>query len=144
MNMLRLVYVSDLVDEYGFALSPLLTALGRAHVAGPVASLTVFANGNLMQLMEGEHSAVRLAFTQVHAAPVHFGITVLVEAPIAKPSIARMQLGLRQFAQEIGRALPPSVERFLLSPDELIKRLPANDALPLFTEFASGYRKGAQ
>ncbi|QDL53308.1 BLUF domain-containing protein [Rhodoferax aquaticus] len=140
LDFLRLVYVSSLVDEYGFALAPLLTTLSRDYVAGQVSSLTVFANGSLMQMLEGERAPVRTAFAHVRAEPVHFGITLLVEDPIAEPSIGGTHLGLLQFVHEIGRTMSPSVELFQLSPTELSKRLPANDVLPLFTSFASGSR----
>lgn len=144
MDMLRLVYVSSLIDEYGFALPSLMGLLSRdheeAHGHGHVASLTLFANGNVMQMLEGKLAQVRTAFAHLHAEPVHFGITVLVDTPIAQPSLQGTHIGLLQFAQEIGKGMHPSVQMFKPSHHEIAQRVQDGDTLTLFTEFAQGYR----
>lgn len=144
MNMLRLVYVSSLIDEYGFALPSLMALLNRdheeAHGHGHVESLTLFANGNVMQMLEGQATQVRTVFAHLHAEPVHFGITVLVDTPITRASIQGTHIGLLQFAQEIGKSMHPTVHVFKLSPQEIDLRVQNCDALALFMEFAAGYR----
>ncbi len=135
MQLERILYVSSLVDEYGFAMPQLMASLSRINLLDEISSFTLFSNGKVMQMLEGPSGQLRTAFAHLRAEPVHFDLILMNQEPITLRSVQGTQLGLKRFANEIVKKLPTSVELFVPSVSEISKRVCDREASSMFIAF---------
>ena len=65
MQLMQLVYVSAYLNEYGQDLPKLLENTALANDDGGVLGMTLFSNGNIMQLLEGRSHDVEAIFQKL-------------------------------------------------------------------------------
>jgi hypothetical protein len=104
VSVIALVYVSaarKLFDEA--ALSILLAQCQRNNARLGVTGMLLYADGNFMQVVEGDAAAVDALVATIAQDPRHSRMTVLLRMPIEQRQFAGWSMALRRLAD-----LPPA------------------------------------
>lgn len=136
MAYTRWVLKGTLVDAYGKALPPVLQAAYGSVVGRSLYGITLFSNGHVMQLLEGEVAALQSAVRNLQDQSKIFGIERLLQEPTDGPSTESVSVGLHRFKDEIAKHLPGHVQVFSLCADEICQRTPPGKARDLLLGFA--------
>ena len=97
--MFRLVYVSAALNPFGQ--DELLELLVRARAKNDqrqVTGMLLYKDGNFLQVLEGEESAVRKLFAIIEQDPRHRGTIVLMEDPVQERLFDNWSMGFRNLA----------------------------------------------
>jgi hypothetical protein len=136
MAYTRWVLKGTLVDAYGKALPPVLQAAYGSVVGRSLYGITLFSNGHVMQLLEGEVAALQVAVRNLQDQSKIFGIERLLQEPTDGPSTESVSVGLHRFKDEIAKHLPGHVQVFSLCADEICQRTSPGKARDLLLGFA--------
>jgi hypothetical protein len=135
MACARWVFKGSLVDEYGLALPPVVQAAYGSGFAEGLNGITLFANGHVMQMLEGESSALQSAMRNVRDISKLFGMVPLLQETIDAPAATGVAVGLNRFVETIAEHLPPDVHVFPLTAQEIHKRTVPGAARELLLGF---------
>jgi hypothetical protein len=95
--MYQFVYVSSAVSPFtDELLNALLDVSRRRNSACNVTGLLLYANGNFIQLLEGEHVDVLATRARIEADQRHRGMVVLLEGPCAQRDFADWSMAFRK------------------------------------------------
>ena len=94
MQLFQLVFVSSFVDAYGYDLNSLLhlSSLGNEH--SDVKGMTLFANGNILQLLQGEPSAVQRVYGILPSQSKQFQVIKMTEEFVVGAALQESCMGL--------------------------------------------------
>ena len=93
MPLVQLVFMSSFIDEHGRDLVDLVGRSSLGKEGGDVKGMTLFSNGNILQLLQGEAFAVAKLF---HALPLQtnqFQVISMAEGVIDAISLNRTCIG---------------------------------------------------
>jgi hypothetical protein len=135
MAYARWVFKGSLVDEYGLALPPVVQAAYGSGFAEGLNGITLFANGHVMQMLEGESSALQSAICNVRDISKLFGMVPLLQETIDAPASTGVAVGLNRFVETIAEHLPSNVHVFPLTAQEIHKRTVPGAARELLLGF---------
>lgn len=135
MAYARWIFKGSLVDEYGLALPPVMQAAYGSGFAEGLNGITLFANGHVMQMLEGEFSALQNAVRNVRDISKLFGMVPLLQEAIEAPASTGVAVGLNRYLETILEHLPPNVYVFQLSEEEIRKRTVPGAARELLLGF---------
>lgn len=135
MAYARWIFKGSLVDEYGLALPPVMQAAYGSGLAEGINGITLFTNGHVMQMLEGEYSALQSAVRNVRDISKMFGMLPLLQETIQAPESSGVAVGLNRYIETIAEHLPPNVQVFQLSAEEICKRTPPGAARELLLGF---------
>lgn len=131
--------VSAFVNEYG---NGLLEFLGQARLQAfpePLLTMTLFANGNMMQVLEGGATATQLAYERMRVSPLLFNVMLLETADIAAPTLNASSLGLQRGTfMQLGKE-PTQQQLFRLGRDGVEQRMRPCDARNVLMTFADDH-----
>ncbi len=105
--MIQLVYLSSartLFDQE--ALLRLLARARARNEAQGITGLLLYKDGNFLQVIEGDETAVRALFKRIEADPRHKDLLVLLEEAITTRSFPDWSMGFRDIDDPAVRALP--------------------------------------
>lgn len=131
----RWIFASSLVDEFGVALPPVIQATYNTGTQQRLHGITLFANGHVLQLLEGDTQLLHSVLRNLHDQCKLIGLLPLLKEPISAPQVTHTCVGVSRFAQEIAHNLPSEIEVFDLTADEVSKRTPAGKARELLLGF---------
>jgi hypothetical protein len=139
MQLTQLLYVSSYSDEYGFDLPNFIETLVIANDEFDVRGMTLFANGNIMQLLEGDYPVVTDVFEKLRYDAKQIGIIELIKKPLENHCLSETSIGYS--AHELGliSKSPDNISLFNLYPAEVEKRIFKSPAKVLMMHFASDY-----
>ena len=104
--MYFLIYLSIAVRP--FSAEELVNCLKRWRASNERAALTgmlLYKEGNFLQVLEGEESAVRALFAdRISHDPRHHKLTVLLEGPIQEREFSDWSMGFRNLSDDDGNA----------------------------------------
>lgn len=96
MTLIHLIYVSSAVKKQSnVELDAILEAAVRHNKPQNVTGMLLYADGNFLQVLEGEDTAVDETFARVEKDPRHHGIIVLERDAIEQRSFASWSMGFR-------------------------------------------------
>ncbi len=122
MAYARWIFRGSLVDAYGMALPPVVQAAYGSRVGVELFGITLFNNGHVMQMLEGEVAVLQKAMHDLRDLSKLFGIERLLEETIDEPATRDVAVGLNRFVDEISEHLPPHVKVFTICADEVCGR----------------------
>lgn len=107
MSLIHLVYVSSATHSFTQSeLLALLEASRRKNEAATITGMLLYRDGNFMQVLEGEESAVTDTHTRIAKDSRHDGLITLVKAPISQRSFGEWSMGFRNLDSAEVRAVP--------------------------------------
>lgn len=138
MALFQLIYMSSLVTDEAVVLSAILEASVRNNKKNNLTGMMLYADGNVMQVLEGARDAVLATFHAIERDARHRGIFVLIEQEIAARQFAAWSMGFRQLSLADLEQLPAAAHVFRARPDEITLRGRVGDALTVLQSFANG------
>ncbi len=135
MGYARWVFKASLVDEYGMALPPVMQAAYGSCFDERINGITLFANGHVMQMLEGEFTELQSAMRNLRDISKIFGMVPLLQEAIEAPTSPGVAVGLNRFADTISEHLPPQVHVFRLCEAEICARTAPGAARDLLLGF---------
>jgi hypothetical protein len=136
MAITQLVYVSSYVDEFGIRLPDLIERSALGDNAALVKGMTLFAHGDVLQLLEGESSAVSSVFTSLPMEALQFGVLKMLEDPVKQACLAHTCIGLASNSLHLQQPGDRKVEVFKLCPAEVDRRIADGTAKKILMRFA--------
>jgi hypothetical protein len=139
MQLTQVLYVSSYADEHGFDLPNFMKTLVLAKDELNVRGMTLFANGNIMQLLEGNYSVVTQVFGKLQHDARNIGTLELLKKPLAHYCLAETSIGYSLDEFRLISKTPHHISIFKLHPAEVEKRISRSPGQVLMTQFASDY-----
>ncbi len=137
MALLQLIYVSTLAAGTSEAeIVQILETSVRRNTAVGITGMLLFAQGNFMQVLEGERGAVEETYARIVRDPRHDWVLEIDRWEVELRDFLRWSMGYRHLsADELARV--PSAELFLHVRDPLVIRARPGLALDLLRDFAA-------
>lgn len=135
MAYARWIFKGSLVDEYGMALPPVVQAAYGSVYGEDLYGITLFANGHVMQMLEGDNTALQTAARNLRDMSKLFGMEPLLHEPIEVPATKTVSVGLSRYVDLISEHLPPNVQVFNLCEEEICQRTEPGAARDLLLGF---------
>jgi hypothetical protein len=105
--MYSLVYVSSALTLLSRKeLETLLVACRANNARDGITGLLLYKDGNFMQMLEGERSAVEASFRKIQTDPRHHGIIKLLEGDAAAREFGEWSMGLRDLRSAEAERVP--------------------------------------
>lgn len=99
MALIQVVYVStaraDLTES---DLEDIVATAARNNALRDLTGMLMFADGQFMQMLEGEEAVVEALLDRLRQDPRHEGLTVLERAAIEQRSFADWSMGFKRLA----------------------------------------------
>jgi hypothetical protein len=97
MALIHLIYVSTATTECGDAeLDRILESSERHNSQQHVTGMLLYCDGNFIQAIEGEESAIDETYGRIAKDPRHTDLFLLLREPIAQRSFHRWSMGFRR------------------------------------------------
>jgi hypothetical protein len=138
MSMFQLIYMSSLITDEPGLLHSILDVSVRNNGRNGITGMMLYADGNVIQVLEGEKDAVHTTFQAIEMDKRHTGIFVLIEQEIASREFASWSMGFRQLAKAELEKLPAVANVFKVQQEDISLRIRAGDALTILKSFADG------
>ncbi len=101
----QLVYASSATDLFhADDLAAILTVSRRNNARDGVTGALLYADGNVLQALEGPAAAVEATYARVHADPRHRGVLMLYRGTSAERSFPEWAMGLPSLSDLPGDA----------------------------------------
>ncbi len=136
MALTHLVYVSSYIDEFGIRLPDLIERSALGQNAALVKGMTLFAHGDVLQLLEGESSDVSSVFRSLPMEALQFGVLKMLEDPIKQPCLTNTCIGLANNSMNLLGSGDRKVDIFKLCPTEVDRRVAEGTAKKMLMQFA--------
>jgi hypothetical protein len=140
MRLVQLVYVSSFIDEYGIRLPELMERFVEKHPATNLRLMTLFAHGDVMQLLEGGSSTVTRALRALPIDAMQFAVTPLLSEPINEPCLQANCIGLAGNSLQLITPKNSQFDLFRLHPIGVGERLAKCVASKLMVGFAETHQ----
>lgn len=137
MSLLQLVYVSTMTSDDPALLSAILDAAIKNNKRNNITGMLLYAEGNVIQAIEGERDAVLATFRTIQKDVRHRGIHVLIEEGILSRKFASWNMGFRRLTKVDLENFPAFAPLFNMHEGELALRIRPSNALTLLTAFAA-------
>ena len=106
-TIFQLVYVSSAKTKFSEAeLEALLDQSRQKNTRLGLSGILLYADGNFMQLLEGEEKQVRSLYARIAGDPRHVGCMILISGPVAERTFPDWTMGFRNMASTEVKALP--------------------------------------
>jgi hypothetical protein len=138
MGIFQIVYMSSLVADSPELLPAILEVAVRNNKQNSITGMMLYADGNVMQVLEGERDVVLKTFKAIDSDPRHSGIFVLIEQEVATRQFASWSMGFKQLSEADLENLPVAAHIFRARQEEISLRGRAGDALVILKSFAEG------
>ncbi|MCX7110337.1 MAG: BLUF domain-containing protein [Proteobacteria bacterium] len=137
MNLIQLIYLSSLSDiRLEHEIGKILESSVRNNNENGITGMLLYANGNFLQVLEGERNAVEEAFARICADPRHYDIIVLLREPIAQRNFSQWSMGYQHLNEHDIRAFPKCAPLFKFRDNDEAIRAEPGIALELLRQFS--------
>ena len=114
--LVSLVYVSSAVELFSQAeLLALLKISRRNNAPAGITGLLLYKEGNFMQVIEGEQTAIDRLQAKIARDPRHKGLLTLTQRPITQRQFSEWSMGFKNLSDPGLRTLP-GYNEFLNTP----------------------------
>jgi len=135
MPIFQLIYVSSLVTTELSLVSSILEVAIRNNRQRHITGMMLYADGNVMQVLEGKEEVVRNTFRAIESDMRHSGIFVLLEQKVSERQFGPFSMGFRQLTNADLAVLPQAANAFRAFPGEISMRGSSGDALLILETF---------
>lgn len=136
MALFQLVYVSSMVARGPALLADVLASSVKNNKRNGITGMLLFAEGNVMQALEGEKEMVLRTWQTIQYDARHKDLFVLIEQEIESRQFASWSMGFKHLMQADLESFPLSGHFFRSLPEEVSLRVRAGDALTVLKNFA--------
>jgi hypothetical protein len=137
-HLMHLIYLSELVDRKESVLADILESAVRHNQRNEVSGMLLYADGNFLQVIEGEPQAVQETFERIRKDPRHRNVTVLLEEPLSEQHFSQWSMGYKQLRAEDVLAFPHHAPFFKYGFNAKTFEPTPGDALELLMLFSKG------
>jgi hypothetical protein len=103
---IQLIYLSDLAPGQEAELPAILETAVRRNAQDGITGMLLYSGGNIMQVLEGEESAVRATYSRIGKDPRHRNLVLLSDDEISERSFANWSMGFKQLDPEVAKSFP--------------------------------------
>jgi hypothetical protein len=135
---MHLIYLSDLVDRKESVLADILQSAVRHNQHNGVTGMLLYAEGNFLQVIEGEPAAVQETFERIRKDARHRNVTVLLEEPLSERHFSQWSMGYKQLRGEDVQAFPHYAPFFKYGFNTKSFAPSPGDALDMLKLFSNG------
>ena len=137
MALIQLIYVSSLSDiKLEHEIGKVLESSIRHNKENAITGMLLYANGNFLQVLEGEAEAVGETFTRICADPRHCDIIHLISGPIADRHFSQWSMGYQHLSENYLREFPKYAPFFKFHANDEAIRAKPGIALELLRQFS--------
>jgi hypothetical protein len=139
--MYSVVYISSAIQEFSNEdLVDLLTVARRNNLATQITGMLLYSGGNFIQVLEGERSAVELAYARIAVDLRHRSVMRLLEQHIESRQFANWSMGFST-ASDLSADLQQNFSTLLQQGrDATIKRDNRSTVWKLLLQFRNSMR----
>lgn len=114
MPLIQLIYVSSATRELSDPeLDDILQVSVRRNAEAGLTGMLIYADGNFMQVLEGEEAAVRAAYARIERDPRHHHALVIDDSPVEQRDFPAWHMGFRRLTDADRREHPGWAPFFL-------------------------------
>jgi hypothetical protein len=106
MKLVQLVYVSDLAGQNESLLAAILESAMRHNQQNGITGMLLYADGGIIQVLEGDEPAVLETYARVRLDPRHGNVTRLMLEPVSERHFPRWSMGYKRLRAEDLQKLP--------------------------------------
>lgn len=139
MPLIQLVILSSFVDEYGRNLVKLVGDSSLGKKGSDVKGMTLFSNGNILQLLQGEAFSVAKLFHLLPSQTKQFQVIKMTEESIETMSLNQTCIGFGKQAFKAHVDVPHGIPVFKICPAEIGRRISNSEGLVLSVDFAESH-----
>ena len=137
MNLIQLIYLSSLSDvKLEHEIGKIVESSVRHNKENGITGMLLYANGNFLQVLEGERNAVEETFARICADPRHYDIIDIVREPIAERHFSQWSMGYQHLNEDYIRAFPKCAPLFKFRANDEAIRAEPGIALELLRQFS--------
>ena len=103
---IQLIYLSDLSPGQEDQLPDILATSVRRNGEDGITGMLLYAGGNIMQVLEGEETAVRRTYERISRDPRHRNLELLSEETITRRDFADWRMGYRHLDADVAQRVP--------------------------------------
>ncbi len=138
MNLVQLIYVSDLVNEDESHIAAILASSVRHNLEDGITGMLLYSQGNFLQVLEGEQAAVQATYARICQDPRHNNTVMLMEEPVKERHFAQWSMGFRRLSPENAASLPQYAPFFQFGFDTQAIQAKPGVALEMLQLFSQG------
>jgi hypothetical protein len=138
MALFQLIYLSTMVSDDSDMLTAILDGSVRNNQQRDITGMMLYADGSVMQVLEGEKEVVLKTYKSIEADWRHRDIFVLIEEEIATRQFAAWSMGFVRLSKGELEKFPAALSLFEAREDEIALRGQAGSALAILKSFADG------
>ncbi len=137
MALIQLIYLSSLSDmKHEGEISKILESSIRRNKENGITGMLLYANGNFLQVLEGEEEAVDETFNRISADPRHLNVIDIIREPIAARQFSQWSMGYQHLSPDYIRAFPQYAPVFKFQENDEAIRAEPGIALELLRQFS--------
>lgn len=138
MALIHLIYTSTLIQGGHDVLADILHTARRINQLRGITGMLLYANGSVLQVLEGEEAEVSQTFASIELDKRHREVFVLSKQGIAQRQFGAWTMGLRHLTEaDIGHSRAVG-QMFDASKEEIVTRVQPGAALAILVFFAQG------
>ena len=142
MSLHQLIYVSTLTAAARAELPGILDKSVANNQAQGLTGMLLYADGNVIQVLEGEKAALDAAFQRIERDPRHYGIIVLLNKAIDARQFDAWSMGYRSVSAAELQAFPLAEQVFKSKDAEIERRVQPGAALHVLKTFMENTGRG--
>jgi hypothetical protein len=136
MALFQLIYMSALVTPDLGAVKDILDVSVKNNKRRDITGMMLYSDGDIVQVLEGEKSAVLDTFSKILLDQRHVGIQLLLEQEAADRDFGAWSMGYRHIKKADLEKWPEHVDFFKARDKDLAVRVRKGDALAVLRSFA--------
>jgi hypothetical protein len=137
MALFQLIYVSTLVNPNPEVVKEVLEVSVENNKRNEITGMMLYADGNIVQALEGEKAVVIDTFSRILTDTRHKGIFLLFEDAIATRDFAAWSMGYRQITKSGIEKSAAAAHIFKVGNSEIALRVRPSNVLSVLKSFAS-------
>jgi hypothetical protein len=136
MGLRQLIYMSTLTEGFQNELPSILASAVKNNASCGLTGMLLYADGNILQVLEGEEADLAAMYQRIERDPRHFGIFVLTDEKTSSRQFAAWSMGYRVLSAAELAAFPISEQLFKSNLSEIEQRVLPSAALTVLKTFA--------
>lgn len=138
MSLVQLIYVSDLVNKDETQIPAILASSVRHNEEDDITGMLLYAQGNFLQVLEGEPELVRRTYDRICQDVRHRNTVLLTEEAVTERHFADWRMGYRQLEPGLAAKVPDYAPFFEFGFDAAAIRGKLGVALEMLELFSRG------
>lgn len=140
MSLRQLIYVSTLADHAQTELPRILESAVRNNQSKGLTGMLLYAEGNIMQVLEGEKDTLHEIFQRIERDSRHHGIFILIDTEIDSRDFDSWSMGYHALTASELKEYPMAEQFFRFKESEIERRALPGTALTVLKTFAENLR----